>query len=71
MSTQLQALLQQQALDRQIAEMTRASLADAIGRIRTLMAEHGLAAGTRAKGAAKYRHPATGVIWSGRGLKPK
>jgi DNA-binding protein H-NS len=29
------------------------------------------AAGTGAKVAAKYRNPATGDSWSGRGLKPK
>ena len=27
--------------------------------------------GSRAKVAAKYRHPGSGATWSGRGLKPK
>ena len=80
-------LLSQKAeLDRQIAEMQRNERAEAITQVRTLMAQYGLsvadiaakASGPRisgpkagAKVAAKYRNPATGDTWSGRGLKPK
>ena len=82
----LQELLDQKAaLDRQISQAKKASRAEAIAQVRTLMAEHGLtpadlsaqvqkrstSGGTRAKVAAKYRHPETGATWSGRGLKPK
>jgi len=90
----LQELLDQKAaLDRQIADATKASRAEAIAQIRTLMTEHGLTpadltapahkrssgagspakagTGSRAKVAAKYRHPGSGATWSGRGLKPK
>ena len=82
----LQELLDQKAaLDRQIVDATKASRAEAIAQIRTLMTEHALTpadltattakrsagVGSRAKVAAKYRHPGSGATWSGRGLKPK
>jgi DNA-binding protein H-NS len=83
----LAELLSQKAeLDRQIAEMQQSERADAIGQVRTLMSQYGLsiadiaskAGGPKitgpkagAKVAAKYRNPATGDTWSGRGLKPK
>ncbi len=80
------ATLENQAaeLERRIAEQKRAERADAIAKVQALMAEYGLtladlgsrggAAPTRrtlGKVAAKYRNPATGDSWSGRGLKPK
>ena len=78
-------LAQKAALEQQIIEMQREQRADAIAQVKTLMAEYGLtladigqppraAAAPRpvkAKVAAKYRDPATGNTWSGRGLKPK
>jgi DNA-binding protein H-NS len=76
-------LAQKAALEKQIVEMQRAERAEAIDRVKALMAEYGLtladigsrpaAAPKRAlsKVAAKYRNPATGDTWSGRGLKPK
>ena len=83
----LSELLSQKAeLEKQIAEMQRNERADAIAQVRTLMAQYGLsvadiaakASGPKisgpkagAKVAAKYRNPATGDTWSGRGLKPK
>jgi DNA-binding protein H-NS len=84
----LQALLDQKAaLERQISAERRASRAEAIAQIRTLLAQHGLspadlsapmqkhAAGahtpSRPKVAPKYRHPETGATWTGRGLNPK
>ena len=81
----LQDLLSQKAeIERQISDARRTERNDAVAKVRALMAEHGLTAadlvakatGTRAttsgrKVAAKYRDPATGQTWTGRGLKPK
>ena len=81
----LQELLAQKAeIDRQISDARRHERNEAISKVRALMAEHGLTAsdlvakstGPRAstsgrKVAAKYRDPATGTTWSGRGLQPK
>lgn len=84
----LQSLLEQRAeIERKIAEAQRTQRADAIAKVRSLMAEHGLttadlngrtraapaASGPRAGGKVppKYRNAATGETWSGRGLQPK
>lgn len=77
-------LAQKAALEKQIADTQRAQRADAVAQVRELMAQYGLSLadigaksgaaprrGTGAKVAAKYRDPATGNAWSGRGLKPK
>jgi DNA-binding protein H-NS len=77
-------LAQKAALEKQIADTQRAERADAVAQVRALMAQYGLSLadigakapsgprrGTGAKVAAKYRDPATGNAWSGRGLKPK
>lgn len=77
-------LAQKAALEKQIAETQRAQRAEAVAQVRDLMAQYGLSLadigakaaaaprrGTGAKVAAKYRDPATGNAWSGRGLKPK
>lgn len=83
--TSIQELLAQKAaLEKQIAEAQRAARADAIAKVKALMAEYGLTAAdlagkapaaakpeTGKKVAAKYRDPATGQSWTGRGLKPK
>ena len=86
MATLQELLDQQAALNRQISELRSSDRARAIADVRALMAEHGLtaadlvSASTPRKGvaktsgrkvAAKYRDPATGATWSGRGLKPK
>ena len=76
-------LAQRTALEQQIAEAQREQRADAIRKIKELMAEYGLTLadiGSRAatapkragarKVAAKYRNAATGETWSGRGLQP-
>ncbi len=76
-------LAQKAALEKQIAEAQREERGAAINKVKALMAEHGLSLadlGTRSaaasprkamgKVAAKYRNPATGDTWSGRGLKP-
>ena len=81
----LQELLAQKAeIDRQISEARRQERSDAVSKVRQLMAEHGLTAAdliaktpnprastSGRKVAAKYRDPASGQTWTGRGLKPK
>lgn len=81
----LQELLTQKAeLEKQIAETQRAERANAVAKVKALMAEHGLTLadlGTRAaaapkassdrKAPIKYRNTTTGDTWSGRGLQPK
>lgn len=81
----LQQLLDQRAeLERQIEATRRHERADAIAKVKALMAEQGLtladisgkssvarSAPSGSKVAAKYRNAATGETWSGRGLQPK
>jgi len=76
-------LAQKAALEKQIANFQREQRGEAISKVKALMTEYGLTLadiGSRAaaapkkaptKVAAKYRNPATGDTWSGRGLKPK
>jgi len=77
-------LAQKAALEKQIADAQREERGGAIAKVRALMTEYGLSladlnsrtptvAGRKSGGkvAAKYRNPATGDAWSGRGLKPK
>ena len=83
MSTVSELLAQKAAIEQQIAEAQRSERAEAIAKVRALMAEYGLTAAdlsARAapakkragtKVAAKYRDTATGDTWSGRGLQPK
>jgi DNA-binding protein H-NS len=83
----LQELLAQKAaLEKQIAETQRQERADAIAKVKSLMAEYGLtaadivgktnsaprpqAASAGKKVAPKYRNPDTGETWTGRGLQP-
>ena len=84
MATLIDLLEQRAALERQIAEAQREERGAAIAKIKSLMTEYGLTladlsgrapstSGARkpsGKVAAKYRNPATGDTWSGRGLKP-
>jgi DNA-binding protein H-NS len=75
-------LAQKAALEQQILDAQRAQRAQAVAQVKALMAEYGLTladlgtrvAATRKSGAgkvaAKYRNPATGDTWSGRGLQP-
>ncbi len=84
MSSKLKDLLAQKAaLEKQIDDAARAERADAVAKVRSLMAEHGLSisdlsarSATKksrtggSKVAAKYRNTATGDTWSGRGLRP-
>jgi DNA-binding protein H-NS len=87
MSNLADLIAQKAALEQKIAEARREARAGAIAQIKSLMAEHGLtladvggkapapAADKRSrkggKVPAKYRDPATGTTWSGRGLHPK
>lgn len=76
-------LAQRAALEKQIADAQREQRGEAIGTIKSLMAEYGLTLadiGSRAaaaparrstgKVAPKYVDKATGESWSGRGLQP-
>ncbi len=84
MATLQDLLAQKEALDREIESTKKQHRAEAIAKVRSLMAEYGLTAadlGAKAGGksssakgnkvAAKYRNAATGETWSGRGLQPK
>lgn len=81
----LQELLQQkEALEREIEQTKKRERADAIAKVRSLMAEYGLtladlggkaapaapSAKSGGKVPAKYRNVTTGETWSGRGLQP-
>jgi len=79
----LKALLAQKAaLEQQIETVAREERANAVAKVKALMAEYGLSIsdlGTRgsakaavrtSKVAAKFRNTATGDTWSGRGLRP-
>jgi len=83
MSSLKDLLAQRAALEKQIEEAARSERADAVAKVKSLMAEHGLSMadlGARgpsksarpggSKVAAKYRNSATGDTWSGRGLRP-
>ena len=79
-TSQYQSLLQQKAeLEAQIAQVHAREKADAVAHARTLITEYGLTAAdvfppAKAKGisvgVAKYRDPATGATWTGRGKPP-
>ncbi len=77
-------LAQKAAIEKQIADAQRGARNEAIAQVRALMAQYGLTladigskavaaprAAAAKKVAAKYRNPATGESWSGRGLQPK
>jgi DNA-binding protein H-NS len=84
----LQDLLAQRAeIEKKIFDVQREERADAIAKVRALLAEFGLtaadisgkASAVRASGAAKptgkvaikYRNASTAETWTGRGLQPK
>lgn len=82
MTTVAQLLAQKAALEAQIEAARKAENAEAIAQVKALIAEHGLTQqdifggakrGRKASGlvAAKYRDPATGATWTGRGKAPK
>lgn len=75
-------LKQRDALEAQIGEARKRELSDAISQVRSLVAEFGLTqsdvfSGAKRKSStagtsvpAKYRDPATGATWTGRGKPP-
>ena len=84
--TTLQELLAQKAeLETQIAEVRQHEVANAVGQARALIDQFGLTAddifggksGFKKAGkvpgkvAAKFRDPATGATWTGRGRSPR
>ncbi|MBS0315625.1 MAG: H-NS histone family protein [Proteobacteria bacterium] len=83
MATYKDLLKQREALDQQIKDARQREISDGLAQVKSLVAEFGLTAqdvfpsgrGRRAKPhatvAAKYRNPATGATWSGRGKPPK
>ena len=83
MSTLKELLQQQEALTQRIAEARKREIADTVQKVRALVAEYGLnvqdvfpgrRGGKGASGnkvAPKYRDPATGATWTGRGKPPK
>lgn len=87
MATSYKDLIEQRAaLEKQIAEARNTELADAVGKVRAIVAEYELtaadvfpASGKSAKAgskpggkvAAKYRDPSTGATWTGRGKSPR
>lgn len=82
MTTYKELLQQREALERDIAAARHNEVQEAVSKARALIADHGLsqedvfARVTRRRGllgqkvAAKYRDPATGATWSGRGKPP-
>lgn len=86
MSLTYKELLQKrESLEREIAQARQNEIASAVAKVRELVAEYGLTAqdvfpgrGAKisagkpvSKVAAKYRDPATGQTWTGRGKAPK
>lgn len=83
MSTLQQLLAEKEALEKKIAEARRQEIAKAVDQVRALVAQFDLKpsdvfpAEKRRNGAAtssgkpKYRDPATGKTWTGRGKPPK
>ena len=84
MTTLAELIKQKEALEAQIANTRQSELADAIRKVKALVAEHGLtqkdvfgsskgAKKTNGGGkvAAKYRDPSSGQTWTGRGKAPK
>ncbi len=84
MATYKELLKQQEALAQQIEEARKKEIADAVAQVRALVNDFGLTqqdvfpggrksakstSGTKV--APKYRDPATGQTWTGRGKAPK
>ncbi len=84
MATYKELLKQQEALALQVEEARKREISDAVSQVRQMVSEFGLterdvfpsgrkSGGTRNGGkvAPKYRDPATGQTWTGRGKAPK
>ncbi len=78
MTAYKELLAQKATLDARIAAAQAESKADAINKVRELIREHDLtpedlqgpAKSKGSVGAPKYRDPATGATWTGRGKPP-
>jgi DNA-binding protein H-NS len=84
MSKYKELLAQRENLDKAIAEAREAELSDAIGKVKALVEEFGLTStdifgsvkpraqkASNGKVAPKFKDPATGATWTGRGKAPK
>ena len=83
MSSYKELLKQREALEQKINEARRNELSEAVSQVRALLTEFGLtaqdvfpagkarSASAGSKVAPKYRNPATGQTWTGRGKAPK
>lgn len=83
MSSYKELVKQRAALEQQIEQARQQEMAGALAQVRTLVAEFGLTAqdvfpSGRARSASsgskvvpKYRNPATGQTWTGRGKPPR
>ena len=84
MATYKELLKQQEALALQVEEARKREISDAVTQVRQMVSEFGLterdvfpsgrrSGGTRTGGKVtpKYRDPATGQTWTGRGKAPK
>lgn len=82
MASYQEILNQIEALKAQAEDVRRQEMSSAIAEVKRLIAQHGITAAdlgfggrvakARSKGsvAAKYRDPASGKTWSGRGRRP-
>lgn len=84
MTTLNELLAQKAAIEQQIAAARKQEIGAAIAQVRAIIEEHQLTAaevfpGGKAKAVAKksgkvapkYKDPATGATWTGRGIAPK
>ena len=83
MASLQELLLQQKELAAQIEAARKREISDAVQQVRGLVAQHDLSvedvfpnrrgrkASVGAKVAPKYRDPATGTTWTGRGKPPR
>lgn len=83
MATYKELLAQREELERQIATARQSEVAAAVAQVRELVSQFGLTAddvfttqrvARSTKGATvapKYRNPATGETWTGRGKAPR
>jgi DNA-binding protein H-NS len=84
MTTLAELIKQKEALEAQITNTRQTELADAISKVKALVAEHGLTqkdvfgsskvarkSSGGGKVAAKYRDSSSGQTWTGRGKAPK
>jgi len=82
MSSYKELLAQREHLDKQIKEVIALEKAEGIAKAKAIIEQHGLSAsdlfnrktGVKSgsiKVAPKYRNPATGDTWTGRGKAPK